>query len=157
MDALSEVLSVVQLRGAVFFKAAFTAPWCFPAPPASRIAGMVAPGAEMLVLYHYVTEGECTIQIDGVAPLHLVPGDVVMFPQGDPHSMSFPAATRTPPLDVEKLLRDSSRSLAAGGGGAATRFICGFLTCDPRLCAPILGALPRAFSVSLRGKGGDWL
>lgn len=157
MDALSEVLKVVQLRGAVFFNASFTAPWCFPSPPGHAIAQALAPGAEQLVLYHYVTEGECVVHLDGNETVHLAAGDVVMFPHGDAHRMMHPSAAPAAPMDVATLLRERPRELRAGGGGEATRFICGYLTCDPRLCRPILAALPRALSVSLRGGDGGWL
>lgn len=157
MDALSEVLKVVQLHGAVFFNASFTAPWCFPSPTSSDIARALAPDAEQLVLYHYLTEGQCTVYLDGADPVQLGPGDIVMFPQGDAHRMVFPPTTSIAPMDVQALLRERPRELHAGGGGDATRFICGYLTCDPRLCRPILSALPRVLTVSLRGANGDWL
>ena len=45
-----------------------------------------------------------------------------------------------------------------GGGGEATRFICGYMVCDPRLFQPILAALPRVVTVSLRGEDpARWL
>jgi transcriptional regulator GlxA family with amidase domain len=48
--------------------------------------------------------------------------------------------------------------LRAGGGGAITRFVCGYLTCDPHLCRPILSGLPPVFKVNIRTDGaGHWL
>jgi AraC-like DNA-binding protein len=35
-----------------------------------------------------------------------------------------------------------------GGGGETTRFVCGFLACDKRLCRPVLEALPGMVRVS---------
>ncbi|MEZ0309982.1 MAG: cupin domain-containing protein [Ramlibacter sp.] len=157
MDALSEVLKVVQFRGAVFFNASFTAPWTFPSPPGHAIASALAPGAEQLVLYHYVTEGECVVSVDGSEAVRLVAGDIVMFPHADAHLMLNPSSANAAPIDVAALLRERPRELRAGGGGEATRFICGYLTCDPHLCRPILTALPRVLSVSLRGGDGGWL
>jgi AraC-like DNA-binding protein len=158
MDALSEVLRVVQLQGAVFFNASFTAPWCFPSPPGPAIVQALAPGAEQMVLYHYLTEGECAVHLEGSEPAHLAAGDIVVFPHADAHLMLHPSIGRAAPMDVAALLRERPRELRAGGGGASTRFICGYLTCDPRLCRPILSALPRMLSVRLRdGDGGGWL
>ena len=157
MDALSEVLKVVQLRGAVYFNAAFTAPWCFPSPPGQAIAQAIAPGAEQLVLYHYLTEGGCSVQVEGGDAVQLAAGDVVMFPHADAHRMMFPSQTRAAPMDVASLLRERPRELQAGGGGDMTRFICGYLTCDPRLCRPLLSALPRMLNVSLRDGDSAWL
>ena len=38
MDALSEILRVVRLVGAVFIHARFTAPWCYQSPQAALAA-----------------------------------------------------------------------------------------------------------------------
>jgi hypothetical protein len=43
-----------------------------------------------------------------------------------------------------------------GGGGAITRFVCGYLACDPRLCRPLFSALPRMPRVSI-GEDAAWL
>ena len=45
-----------------------------------------------------------------------------------------------------------------GGGGEKTRFVCGFLRCDERLCGPMLEALPRILRVPLGdGPATAWL
>ncbi|WBY02024.1 AraC family transcriptional regulator [Ramlibacter tataouinensis] len=159
MDALSEVLKVVRLGSAVFFHARFTAPWCFQAPQAASVMQTLHPGAEQLILYHFVTEGRCTISMADGPPLELVAGDIVMFPHGDAHRMASEAQVAPgPPVDLPALLRRKPRMLRFGGGGQATGFICGYLECDPRLCRPILAALPSVLRVSLRGDASaDWL
>jgi transcriptional regulator GlxA family with amidase domain len=46
----------------------------------------------------------------------------------------------------------------AGGGGARTRFVCGYLTLDPLLCGPILDSLPPILKVNVRAdRSGHWL
>jgi transcriptional regulator GlxA family with amidase domain len=48
--------------------------------------------------------------------------------------------------------------MQAGGGGAVTRFVCGYMACDPLLCRPLLQGLPPAFKVNLRAdRSGQWL
>lgn len=48
--------------------------------------------------------------------------------------------------------------LRAGGGGDVTRFVCGYLTCDPYLSRPLLDALPPVFKVDIRAdRSGQWL
>jgi transcriptional regulator GlxA family with amidase domain len=48
--------------------------------------------------------------------------------------------------------------MQAGGGGATTRFVCGYLTCDPLLCGPILESLPPMLKVNVRtDRSGHWL
>lgn len=159
MDALSEILRVVRLTSAVFFNAKFTAPWCFASPEAASVMQTIHPGAERLVIYHLLTEGQCDVAVDGQATKRLQAGDIVMFPHGHAHRMgsSFDVA-QAPTPNLGALLRRKPRQLQYGGGGETTRFICGYLICDPRLCQPILSALPQVVTVSLRGEGeGDWL
>jgi len=48
--------------------------------------------------------------------------------------------------------------LRAGGGGATSKFVCGYMTCDPYLCRPILNGLPPIFKVNIRtDSSGKWL
>ena len=153
MDALSEVLRVVRLNSAVFFNARFSAPWCFSSPAAATVMEALHPGAERLVIFHLLTEGECRVEVDGAPPATLRAGEIIVFPHGDAHLMASGAGVPPgPPADLPALLRRGPRELCAGGGGPATKFICGFLSCDPRLCRPILTALPRVLTVSLRGQ-----
>ncbi len=158
MDALSEILKVVRLGSAVFFNASFTAPWSFHAPPSSAVMQTLHPGAEQLILYHFVAEGRCQVAVQGEAPLQVEAGDILVFPHGDAHEMASTIGVPPgPPPDLPALLRHPPRVLRMGGGGEPTRFICGYLVCDPRLCRPILQALPRVLKVNLRSEGGGWL
>jgi AraC-like DNA-binding protein len=48
--------------------------------------------------------------------------------------------------------------LHAGGGGETSRFVCGYMTCDPHLCGPILNGLPAVLKVNIRSdRSGHWL
>ena len=160
MDALSETLRVVRLVGAIFIKARFTAPWCYQSPHADSAAPILEPGAERVVIFHMVTEGECFVELEGQEPVHLVAGDVVVFPQGDAHRMSsqpgVPAAQGGARLDA--VLARRPRELAYGGGGKMTRLVCGYLACDARLARMLLAGLPPVVRVNVRGSNaGTWL
>ena len=48
-DALSDVLSAVQLSGSVFFDVTAKSPWVAEAPPAAQIADQVMPGAQHVI------------------------------------------------------------------------------------------------------------
>ncbi len=67
MDALSETLRVVRLTGAIFIQARFTAPWCYQSPSADTAAPLLEPGAERVVIFHLITEGECYVELGGDA------------------------------------------------------------------------------------------
>lgn len=161
MDAYSEILSGVSLRGAVYFTAEFSAPWGLTVPASNTMAARIAPGAEHLILYHLVVEGGALIEMADGQSLELKTGDVVVFPNADPHHMSSgKGATRPFPnygISVKIQSRDL-RPLHAGGGGEISRFVCGYMTCDPYFCRPVLNGLPPVFKVNLRtDRSGQWL
>ena len=159
MDALSETLRVVRLVGAIFINARFTAPWCYQSPRADTVAPMLEPGAERIVIFHLITEGECHVELKGQAPLRLTAGDVVVFPQGDAHLMtSQPGLVPAAGARLDVVLSRRPRHLAYGGGGATTRLVCGYLACDARLARLLLAGLPPLIRVNVRGSNaGSWL
>ncbi|HEY7304405.1 MAG TPA: cupin domain-containing protein, partial [Bryobacteraceae bacterium] len=161
MDAFSEILTGVKLNGALFFTAEFSAPWGFTVPPSSTTAAMVAPGAALLVLYHLVIDGGALVQlVDGQA-VKLEPGDVVVFPHGTSHHMTSVkgAAAPFPNYGISSKIKSRDLTpLQAGGGGDISRFVCGYMTCDPDLSRPILSGLPPVFKVNIRtDRSGHWL
>lgn len=161
MDALSETLRVVRLVGAIFINARFTAPWCYQSPSAASAAPLLEPGAERVVIFHLITEGECFVELDSGPPVHLIAGDVVIFPKGDPHKMSSQRGLEPPATGREGLaavLSRRPRQLSYGGGGATTRLVCGYLACDARLARILLAGLPSLVKVNVRGSNaGIWL
>jgi AraC-like DNA-binding protein len=161
MDAFSQILSGVKLNGAVFFSAEFSAPWGFSTPPAHAMVDQLAPGAPHLVLYHFVIAGGAMVQmIDGPA-LALQAGDVVVFPHGHQHHMTSGKGAVAPFPNYgisDKIKARDLSPLQAGGGGATSRFVCGYMTCDPYLSRPILSGLPPVFKVNIRtDSSGQWL
>jgi len=99
-DALSDVLSAVQLSGSVFFDVTAKSPWVAEAPPAARIADDVMPGAQHVIEYHVVTRGTCWISLVGdtaFEPVKLDEGDIAVIPQGDPHVVSSAPGMRAEP------------------------------------------------------------
>lgn len=161
MDAFSEILSGVKLNGAFFFSAEFSAPWCFASPASHTLAPMLAPGAPHLVIYHFVIDGVAFVQLPDGQALDLGPGDIVVFPQGDPHVMTSARGLTAPLLTSAILSKIQSRDLRpmqGGGSGPPARYVCGYMACDPFLSRPILGGLPRVFKVNIRtDRSGQWL
>ncbi len=160
MDAFSEILSAVKLNGAVFFTAEFSAPWGLSTPASNQMAAKIAPRAEHLVLYHLVVEGRAVVELADGQRTELGPGDIVIFPHGDPHHMSNGDAPRPFPnygISAKIESRDLS-PLRAGGGGEISQLVCGYMTCDPYLSRPILSGLPPVFKINIRtDRSGHWL
>ncbi|MDM0114766.1 AraC family transcriptional regulator [Variovorax sp. J22R133] len=155
---MSEILKVVQLNGAIFFNAHFTAPWCVQSPAATSLAQTLGVGEERVLLYHYMVDGSCLVTMEDMAPVRLHAGDIVVFPHGDAHTMASSTDVQPLPMDAQAVLRERPKVLHFGGGGESTRFICGYMVCDPRLFHTVLAALSRVVTVSLLGLDqGRWL
>src|SRR5262249_13011731 len=157
----SEILSGVKLNGAVFFSAEFSTPWGFSVPASNVTAATLGLGTSHLVLYHLVVDGGAIIEMADGHSIDLKPRDVVIFPQGEPHLMSSgTGATRPFPNYgiAAKIQAHDLSPLHAGGGGPTSRFVCGYMTCEPHLCRPILKGLPPVFKVNVRtDRSGHWL
>jgi len=160
MDAFSEVLSGVRLKGAMFFNAEFSAPWRLSTPHSRTLTSTLAPGAQHLVIYHLVVDGSARARLEGGPDVDLSPGDIVVFPHGDPHHLSGGSGANqveSAAVLVKIATRDIS-PMQSGGGGATTRFVCGYLSFDPLLCGPILESLPPMLKVNVRtDRSGHWL
>lgn len=160
MDALSETLRVVRLVGAFFIQARFTAPWCYYSPRAASCAPLLEPGAERVVIFHLITEGDCFVDMgDDTPPVRLTAGDVVVFPHGDAHTMNSGTGIKPAPGGrLADLLKIRPRQINYGGGGAPTRLVCGYLACDARLARLLMAGLPSLLKVNVRGSNaGAWL
>jgi AraC-like DNA-binding protein len=160
MDLLSEILKIVRLEGALFYNGEFSAPWSVRSPASSVVAPYVRAGARHLILYHLLTEGRAYIRLEDGPPVTLAAGDIVIFPHGDPHIMGNGGPI--PPADISnELARVFSQGLKlsqAGGGGEITRFVCGYMVCDPHLSTALLGGLPRLLRVEIgNDAAGKWL
>ncbi len=161
MDAFSEILSGVKLNGAVFFNAEFSAPWGFSSPGSKILTPTIAPGAPHLVLYHLLVEGAAVLELTDGMKVELAPGDIVIVPHGHPHQMSSGKGVSPPFPNYGVLGKIQARDLTplhAGGGGKTSRFVCGYMSCDPFLSRPILSGLPPVFKVNIRAdRSGHWL
>jgi AraC-like DNA-binding protein len=148
MDLLSDVLRVIRLSGAVFFNGEFTAPWALDEPNAEELAAFALPGAECLVLFHILADGECIFECNGLPAVQLHSGDVIIFPHADPHRMSSEPGARPRPARevIPKVNTTEFQTIAFGGGGEKSRFICGYLNCDQKF-NPLLASLPKILVV----------
>jgi AraC-like DNA-binding protein len=155
MDPLSDVLRAVRVDGAFFYSVEAASPWRVNASAATQLSPRILPHAEHLISYHIVTAGQCLGGVQGEELVELAPGDVIVFPQGDPHVMASSAdapvvwrdATAPPRYpETVQLGSDSERN---------TKFVCGFLGCDRRPFNPLLATLPKR--LHLKGLSQGWL
>ena len=132
MDALSEAFTAVRMTGAIFFNAEFTAPWGFAVPHGRALARVLTPQPEHLVHYHLITEGEALVQVNGAPDVTAAPGDIVIFPHGDRHAVSYGSPSKFVDTAgaLSKFLAGDFSATRFGGGGGITRFVCGYFACD---------------------------
>jgi hypothetical protein len=158
MDALSDVLRALRFSGGVFLDGEFTAPWCVN----SRVTPEDFPGRADLppsvVGFHYVVDGEMQVQIEGASPVLVRAGEMVLLPRNDPHRLAsepgLPPADPDPPV---QRLEGGLMRMVHGGGGMATRIVCGYIASEVR-SHPLLEALPMAFALDVNGKPcAEWV
>ena len=164
MDALSEVLRVVQLTGAVFLDARFSAPWCLTSEQNEALCSAYLPPSDRVVSFHFITAGKCWAMLpdDPAGAIDLSAGDILVVPQGVAHIMG--SARGLQPVPAAALLAEkvdaaagAVMTLVHGGGGEQTQIVCGFLAVQEAMKNPLLAALPRLFKVDMRGSSAGWL
>ena len=137
----------------MFFTAEFSLPRAIQLPPAAEaLASIVKLDAECVVLFHVLIEGECVVECqshpgakDG-SRRRLSPARRI------PHTMGSRDAGKATPIGAVFHSRRTGRVAADprfGGGGLASRLVCGYLNCDQRF-SPLIGALPTMLLVRSR-------
>lgn len=160
MDVLSEVLQSVRLQGALFFNGEFSAPWCFQSVRPSNIASFLSLEAKHVIIFHFLTEGRAYAQLADGRREELTAGDIIIFPHGDGHVIGNGSVEQTVDAwrEFAKHVADGLKLVRFGGGGEPTRFVCGFLACDPRLSQVFLAGLPPMLKVHVANEpSGQWL
>ena len=157
-DVLSDLLRAVRLRGALFYYIEGRDPWVTGAPPSSQLIPAIMPRAEHLIEFHGVAKGACWATVEGLPPVKLEQGDVILFPQGDSHTIASTPELKPERMDLGvffappppqlpfSLQADESGAMTAwldGGGPVECQVVCGFLGCDARPFNPLLASLPR--------------
>lgn len=151
MDVLSEVLRVVRLSGAIHFCGEFTQPWAFSTSKPEMAAARLKLPEGSVTAFHVCVEGSCWVTSGMLAPIRIEAGDVIIFPRGDQHVMA--SDPKLAPVPVNRIYpqptSDRVTVLQYGGGGALTRFICGYLQSDQQF-DPLLRSLPAVLWLRLR-------
>ena len=148
MDALSDLLRLMRLDGALFLEGRFSAPWCIES---GRHQPRCLPnGRRHIVFFHVVIQGRCRVRLkSGGEAIELEAGDLALIARNDPHLLG--SDLHLAPVDTNTLVRPAPASglltMDYGGGGEPTRLMCGYLACDPPRSRPLLDALPRILRV----------
>lgn len=134
VDPLGEALHFLRMSGTFYCCSEFTAPWGLALPPMRRF-----------LMFHVVVAGRCWIEVDGVEPRLLQPGDLTLVPHGEGHRLvSEPGVAAAPLFDLPReYANDRYEIIRQGGGGAATSLVCGAVRFDDPAAQHLLSLLPR--------------
>jgi len=153
------VLKAVKVDSAFFFNAEFSAPWCFQSPNSRKLAAYLNQSSGHVIVYHLLIEGRAFGRV-GDERLELLPGDVLIFPHGDSHTMENGACHRaiSGEDELQRIFSQGLKLSRIESGGEVTRFVCGYMVCERSLSQVFLAGLPAMFKVNIRqDDSGLWL
>jgi AraC-like DNA-binding protein len=160
MDALSDVLRVMRLKGGVFLHSVLFEPWCLAIQLEPKACAPFLGNASHLIPYHFVLEGEVRLRMEDGQECTLEPGESVLFPRNDPHLLGSDLSL-TPVLGQDVVQLPAGGGLASielGENGQRASMVCGFLGADAVRGSPILDALPSVLRLDTRdAKSGNWV
>ena len=158
LDVLEEILDSLRLTGGVVIDGEFSGDFCVNAEFTPGHFEPFFPVPETLISYHYVRSGKLIVEVDGMPPVTLKPGDVAILPRNDPHRLE--SRTGLPPADasaISKVTADGVHRVMTGTDGPKAEVWCGFLATAKSTEHPLLDALPPLLTISVSGGEAEWL
>jgi AraC-like DNA-binding protein len=142
-DVLTEMLRAVRLTSSVFLNACFTAPFGVVSP---RRYDERTPMAHLrhVSVFHLIAAGGCTIEIANGERRTVTAGDILLLPFADAHKFwngDFVDMAFGPDL-MQRGPVKGMWMVNHGGGGPATRMVCGYLESSEFLLTPVFRTLP---------------
>jgi AraC-like DNA-binding protein len=158
-DTLSEVLRSVRLVGGVFLEADFTAPWCVTSRISPEDCKAFMDQPQQVIAYHYVIEGRLLVEIGDECSVEVKAGEVALLPRNDAHTLG--SGAKLMPISADDLIRPGPAGglaqISHGGGGTATRMVCGFLASEEGF-NPLIASLPRVLKTGFgESASREWL
>jgi len=154
IDTLSDVLTKLSLKGTLYFRTAFTAPW-----------GVAVPAYQNVARFHFAHRGDCMVRLPETGEaLLLAQGDLVIIPHGAAHDLYCGQDPDNTILPLDRVLelsgyRDEGVLVYGGeGGDRETELICGHFSFAPRARHPIFDRLPTHIHIANYGEvAGRWM
>lgn len=149
VDPLGEALHFLHMSGVIYTRSELTAPWA-----------CAMPALPDCLMFHVVTSGHCWLEVEGIEPRRLQPGDFALVPHGEGHSIL--SARGVPAANLFDLPREQVSEryeiLRYGKGGAATSLICGAVRFDHPAAHHLVRLLPKLIYVeSWRSPQMEWI
>ncbi|MGA0603460.1 AraC family transcriptional regulator [Caulobacter sp. KR2-114] len=146
-DVLSQVLTLIRLRGELVYTTQLRQPWGLRFPPGPSH-------------FHFAEAGGAWVTPSGQARQWIAAGDLVLLPLGQGHVIAD--ATDSPIKDVDAIAPDNFDRdrlvLRHGGEGPATQLVSGFFSFEGSPLPAVMSALPALIHIP-RGDAGApaWL
>jgi AraC-like DNA-binding protein len=145
-DVLSEVLSSLRLRGALYCSSELSAPWG------------ITFEARACAAFHVVDRGSCWMRLPGQEPLALRGGDLVLLPHGDEHTLSDTPRGRGRVVDFKDHPGVCGPQVCWGGGGVKTSLVCGEIHVEEEESRPVRSQLPGVMLIrGGEGRASEWM
>lgn len=137
MDLIDDVLSTLNLKGALYFRTDFSGEW-----------GVTVPEYAGSARFHLVIRGSCHVRLASGRTFVLGQGDLILIPRGKSHELSDAVGRAAPSLETVLAAAnyEGEGVLIMGDrdAGASTQMACGHFTFRSGADHPLLRALPEA-------------
>jgi AraC-like DNA-binding protein/mannose-6-phosphate isomerase-like protein (cupin superfamily) len=146
-DAMSDVLSLVRMRGEFVCANEYSAPWSLSfRKPVSH--------------FHIIERGSAWITVDGAKPTRVETGDLAILPLGAGHVLSSDPKIKPLAVDtaIKKYAKRDGAVFRLGGGGEQTHVVCGQFSFAGVLAPKLLTVLPPFMHIRPEaGRPLEWL
>jgi AraC-like DNA-binding protein len=138
VDPLGEALHRLRMNGLLYSCCEFSEPW-----------GMELPPIADCLMFHVVISGRCWLEVEGAELTPLQQGDLALVPHGQSHRLLSEPGTASPHLfDIPREeVSEHYEIIRHGGGGAATRMVCGVVRFDEPAAQQLVKLLPKVIRV----------
>jgi AraC-like DNA-binding protein len=112
-----------------------------------------------VIAFHFVTSGRMQLRLENGDATEACAGEVVLLPHNEIHF--FGSELNLTPVPASDIMQDRQAGglarLVHGGGGEATRLVCGYLGCETPF-SPLVAALPKILKLNVRTTAsGAWI
>jgi AraC-like DNA-binding protein len=154
LDFLSDILTNLSIKGTLYFRTSFSAPW-----------GVAVPAYENVARFHFAHRNDCLVKVEGADEVvSLAQGDLIIIPHGAAHSLYCSPETAQNALPLDTVLEESGyngRGVLVYGGHDKTReteLICGHFSLSPYAKHSMMTRLPPYIHLRNYGEvAGKWM
>ncbi len=160
MDALSDALRTIRLKGGVFLHGEFSESWCLGVKVLPQSCASFLGEAAEIIPYHYVVDGHLKVQVADEPAYEMGSGGFAMFPRNDYHLLGDDL--RLPPVPSGEVVKPPTHgglaTIRLGGGSAQTRIVCGFVAGERLQTNPVVSSLPAVLCLDYQGgPSAEWI